>query len=100
MKGNAPLPLSINKFRQMATELSRDNSDEAMWIYDRALSQLTPDQRTEWDKHLVSLMPVAQRAEPNWFWAHTDDNGEKQYHSWIVDLLVYEHFMPEQEGCQ
>lgn len=100
VKGNAPLPLSINKFRQMATELSRDNSDEAMRIYDRALSQLTPAQRTEWDKHLVSLMPVAQRAEPNWFWAHTDDNGEKQYHSWIVDLLVYEHFMPEQEGCQ
>lgn len=100
VKGNAPLPLSINKFRQMATELSRDNSDEAMRIYDRALSQLTPAQRTEWDKHLVSLMPVAQRTEPNWFWAHTDDNGEKHYHSWIVDLLVYEHFMPEQEGCQ
>ncbi|HDZ9229244.1 TPA: hypothetical protein RUZ21_001945 [Vibrio cholerae] len=100
VKGNAPLPLSINKFRQMATELSRDNSDEAMRIYDRALSQLTPVERTKWDKHLVSLMPVAQRAEPNWFWAHTDDNGEKQYHSWIVDLLVYEHFMPEQEGCQ
>ncbi|EJL6422360.1 hypothetical protein NMS20_001564 [Vibrio cholerae] len=100
VNGNSPLPLSINKFRQMATELSRNNSDEAMRIYDRALSQLTPVERTKWDKHLVSLMPVAQRAEPNWFWAHTDDNGEQQYHSWIVDLLVYEHFMPEQEGCQ
>ncbi|MEJ8679934.1 hypothetical protein P0C22_15425 [Plesiomonas shigelloides] len=100
VKGNAPLPLSINKFRQMATELSRDNSDEAMRIYDRALSLLTPTQRTEWDKHLVSLMPATHHAEPNWFWSHTDDKGEKQYHSWIVDLLVYEHFMPEQEGCQ
>ncbi|MGE6161564.1 MULTISPECIES: Cas10/Cmr2 second palm domain-containing protein [Aeromonas] len=100
VKGNAPLPLSINKFRQMATELSRDNSDEAMRIYDRALGQLTPTQRIEWDKHLVSLMPAAQHAEPNWFWSQTDDMGETRYHSWIVDLLVYEHFMPEQEGCQ
>lgn len=100
VKGNAPLPLSINKFRQMATELSRDNSDEAMRIYDRALSLLTPTQRAEWDKHLVSLMPATHHAEPNWFWSHTDDKGEKQYHSWIVDLLVYEHFMPKQEGCQ
>ncbi|WP_217533693.1 Cas10/Cmr2 second palm domain-containing protein [Vibrio metschnikovii] len=100
VKGDAPLPLSINKFRQMATELSRDNSDEAMRIYDRALSQLTPAQRTEWDKHLASLMPVTQRAEPNWFWDHTDDKGESQYYSWIIDLLVYEHFMPEQENCQ
>jgi len=100
VKGDAPLPLSINKFRQMATELSRDNSDEAMRIYDRALSQLTPAQRTAWDKHLASLMPVTQRAEPNWFWGHTDDKGESQYYSWIIDLLVYEHFMPEQENCQ
>lgn len=100
MDDNAPFPLSINKFRQMATELSRDNSDEAMRIYDRALSQLIPEQPKKWNEYLVSLMPTAQRAEPNWFWAHTDDNGEKQYHSWIVDLLVYEHFMPEQEGCQ
>ncbi|MGL4219252.1 MAG: Cas10/Cmr2 second palm domain-containing protein, partial [Shewanella sp.] len=75
VKGNAPLPLSINKFRQMATELSRDNSDEAMRIYDRALSQLTPTQRIEWDKHLVPLMPAAQHAEPNWFWSQTDDMG-------------------------
>ena len=100
MDNDAPLPLSINKFRQMATELSRDNSDEAMRIYDRALSLLTPTQRAEWDKHLVSLMPATQHAEPNWFWSHSDDKGEKQYHSWIVDLLIYEHFMPKQEGCQ
>ncbi|WP_370554992.1 hypothetical protein [Edwardsiella tarda] len=99
VNSNAPLPLSINKFRQMATELSRDNSDEAMRIYDRALSQLTPTQRTEWDKHLVSLMPATQQAEPNWLWSQTDDKGETRYHSWIVDLLIYEHFMPEQESC-
>lgn len=100
VNGNAPLPLSINKFRQMASELSRDNSDEAMRIYERALSQLTQAQRTTWDKHLVSLMPATQQAEPNWFWSQTDDRGETQYHSWIVDLLIYEHFMPEQEDCQ
>jgi hypothetical protein len=74
--------LSIAKFRQMATELARDNHAEADRIYLRACEQMEPVRLKEWQNILGSLCPN----DPSWHW-----NNQ----SWLSDLLIIAHFHPQ-----
>jgi len=93
-KYGRPLPLSINKFRQMATELGRGDDTEACHIYTRAIGQLTDSQRQEWMTLLYSMMPANNKdAMPDWLWVESDEQHQTVYRTWISDLLIYNHFL-------
>lgn len=85
-----PLPLSIAKFRQMTTELSRGDTAEAERIYQRATSLLEQKNNTDWKIWQKLLAELSQKAAANnWYWT-APDNAQ----SWISDLLIYAHFQP------
>lgn len=69
------LPVSISKFRQMATHLANGDLEEAERIYDRALVL----QNKQSEDHARLWI-----AEP-WLLETTNN-------SWISDLLIYAHF--------
>lgn len=90
-----PLPLSVAKLRQMATELARGNTDEAERIFTRAMKQLEP-LKSDYKKVQQALAELNQGGNtPDWHWSSVDDVGQPSLQSWLSDMLIYAHFNPE-----
>lgn len=91
-------PVSIAKWRQMATHLSRGDLSEAKRIFSRAKSLSDPKSAADLEQILHKLSAKQQH---NWLWLKETGLTGGEYQSSINDLLVFEHFQPVQlEGPQ
>lgn len=82
-------PVSISRWRQMATCIALGDFDEADRIYHRGRELAKDDRdRHELDKLLDALTP-ANCTRNNWYWTDTQTG---QHVSIINDLLVAHHF--------
>lgn len=74
-KSGNSLPVSVSKFRQMATHLATGDLDEAQRIYDRALE-----------------LQNKQSADHARLWITDPWLAKGSNSSWLSDLLIYAHF--------
>ena len=91
---NKKLPLSMPRWRQMATQLAMGNLDEANAIFNRALL-LASDKKKEYKlTELIETLTPPQLCQSatfnNWYW----QNAQQQMTCLINDLLIVDHFRP------
>ncbi|HFQ5338695.1 TPA: hypothetical protein ACGVA0_000166 [Vibrio vulnificus] len=82
-------PMSMSKWRQLATLLSQRDFVEAKRLYNRSRALcLEPQKVTEFDRRVSALSGEAT-SEAAWCW-----KASNQWQTFINDVLLVEHFQP------
>ncbi|EOA6548161.1 hypothetical protein ACI1IY_002102 [Vibrio vulnificus] len=82
-------PMSMSKWRQLATLLSQRDFVEAKRLYNRSRALcLEPQKVTEFDRR-VSALSGETTSEAAWCW-----KASNQWQTFINDVLLVEHFQP------
>ena len=91
-------PVSIAKWRQMATHLSLGDKIEADRIYQRSIDRCRDKKNVE--KFLALFKELSGQSESvsGWYWCNKDSD---EYQTIISDMLIVDHFWPvvEQAEC-
>ncbi|WP_158074973.1 Cas10/Cmr2 second palm domain-containing protein, partial [Salinivibrio sp. PR919] len=87
-------PVSIARWRQMATAIAQGDIDEADIIYHRGLSLAATNQKKALEELLDNLTPDGYQRQ-NWYWVN-QQTGEQ--YCLINDLLVLHHFAEPMKG--
>jgi hypothetical protein len=82
-------PISMTKWRQMATQLSMSNKPEADRIYKRAVDICSSTQAEKLQSDALKVLSKNADSFHQWYWTNS---GKLQ--SVIADLLVIDHFAP------
>ncbi|PWY33429.1 hypothetical protein VV86_14820 [Vibrio vulnificus] len=82
-------PMSMSKWRQLATLLSQRDFVEAKRLYNRSRALCLESQKvTEFDRR-VSALSGETTSEAAWCW-----KASNQWQTFINDVLLVEHFQP------
>ncbi|MBB1420791.1 hypothetical protein H5200_02515 [Pseudoalteromonas sp. SG43-7] len=84
-------PVSIARWRQMATCIAQGDITEADRIYHRGCSLANPKEVEKLNLLLASLTPDGCE-QTNWYWHNKQKSDHKKYYSIINDLLITHHF--------
>ena len=91
-------PVSMAKWRQMATHLSRGDLSESKRVFSRAKSLADAKDAVALEKIFLKLSANKQN---DWLWLKESESSRCLYQTPINDLLVLEHFQPVKiEGPQ
>ncbi|EKO3913251.1 hypothetical protein P0F25_001901 [Vibrio metschnikovii] len=84
-------PVSIARWRQMATCIAQGDINEADRIYHRGCSLANPEDVEKLNSLLIALTPDGSE-RTNWYWHNKQQQGQTKYYSIINDLLIADHF--------
>ncbi|AXY00922.1 hypothetical protein D1115_06465 [Vibrio alfacsensis] len=94
-------PVSIAKWRQMATHIALDDMEEAKRIYHRCIEQCKNEQaKAQLSELLKRFVPEesTQKSTAPWCWTVEKENqyGEQEsaQQTFINDLLIFAHYQP------
>lgn len=90
--------ISISKWRQLATLVAQNDVEEARRLYLRATDNIADQHQPAWDALLAETFGFLSGGPLPWIGV-PENNGESM-RSFLADLLIADHFMPQTLNSQ